>query len=204
MDLEKIGKFIMQCRKENNLTQEELASTLGLTAKAISKWECGHGLPDVSVMQDLCCILKVNLMDLLNGEKTDVQYYIHKVGGSKRKKLTLNNALKKRLNWDLPKEYTIKKIKDIKTNEKSATFEVEIKGYEIIETENYIEVVLEITDDTGTMEAIVLTASNLVIKDILEDMKVGDKFLLNGQVTLNDNFIGDKLLIVKGIEKIRG
>lgn len=41
MDLEKIGHFIMQCRKENNLTQEELASTLGLTAKAISKWECG-------------------------------------------------------------------------------------------------------------------------------------------------------------------
>ena len=56
MNQEKIGKFIALCRKEQKLTQEELALKLGITAKAVSKWECGKGLPDASIMVELCQI----------------------------------------------------------------------------------------------------------------------------------------------------
>ena len=58
MNQEKIGKFIAECRKEQNLTQEKLAEKLNITSKAVSKWECGKGLPDVSLYEPLCKILK--------------------------------------------------------------------------------------------------------------------------------------------------
>ena len=69
MNQECIGKFIANCRKEQKLTQEELAEKLGITAKAVSKWECGKGLPDPSIMLELCKILKITVNDLLSGEK---------------------------------------------------------------------------------------------------------------------------------------
>ena len=69
MNQEKIGKFISQRRKQNNMTQEQLAEKLGITAKAISKWETGRGMPDSSIILDLCNELKINVNELLNGEK---------------------------------------------------------------------------------------------------------------------------------------
>ena len=69
MNQEKIGKFISECRKKQNLTQEQLAEKLNITSKAISKWEKGKSIPDVSIMQDLCRILNITLNDLFNGEK---------------------------------------------------------------------------------------------------------------------------------------
>lgn len=75
MNLEKIGKFIALCRKEQHLTQEQLAEKLGITSKAVSKWECGKGLPDASIMVDLCEILKITVNDLLSGEKVDKEHY---------------------------------------------------------------------------------------------------------------------------------
>ncbi len=68
MNQERIGKFIAKCRKNQNLTQEELASKLNITYKAVSKWECGKSLPDASIMLDLCEILKISVNDLLSGE----------------------------------------------------------------------------------------------------------------------------------------
>lgn len=76
MNQEKIGKFIAQCRKEEKLTQEELAEKLDITYKAVSKWECGKGLPDASIMMELCNILKINVNDLLSGERVDKNSYI--------------------------------------------------------------------------------------------------------------------------------
>ena len=75
MNQEKIGKFIAECRKENNLTQEQLAEKLNITRKAISKWETGNGLPDVSIMQELCDVLKITLNELFNGEKIPDENY---------------------------------------------------------------------------------------------------------------------------------
>ena len=71
MDQIKIGKFIANCRKENNLTQMQLAEKLNITDRAISKWENGKGMPDSSIMIDLCNELKISVNELLSGEKME-------------------------------------------------------------------------------------------------------------------------------------
>ena len=68
MDQIKIGKFIADCRKNKGLTQQELADKLGLTAKAVSKWECGKGLPDVSLHESICEELGITLNEFFAGE----------------------------------------------------------------------------------------------------------------------------------------
>lgn len=69
MDQVKIGKFIAECRKQNNLTQMQLAEKLGITDRAVSKWETGKAMPDSSIMLQLCEILKISVNDLLCGER---------------------------------------------------------------------------------------------------------------------------------------
>lgn len=73
MDQVKIGKFILECRKKENLTQLELAKKLNITDRAISKWETGRGMPDASLMLELCNILKISVNDLLSGEKINME-----------------------------------------------------------------------------------------------------------------------------------
>lgn len=68
MDQQKIGSFIAQCRKKQNLTQSQLAEKLNITDRAVSKWETGRAIPDSSIMLELCNILKINVNDLLSGE----------------------------------------------------------------------------------------------------------------------------------------
>jgi len=75
MDQAKIGKFIAECRKNNNLTQMQLAEKLNITDRAISKWENGRSLPDSSIMLELCSILKISVNDLLCGEVVEVKNY---------------------------------------------------------------------------------------------------------------------------------
>ncbi len=69
MDQVKIGKFISECRKQNNLTQMQLAEKLNITDRAVSKWETGKAMPDSSIMLQLCEILKISVNDLLCGER---------------------------------------------------------------------------------------------------------------------------------------
>lgn len=69
MDQEKIGKFIAECRKEKSITQKELAEKLGVTDKTVSRWENGHYLPDISLFNDICSILDIQVSELLGGEK---------------------------------------------------------------------------------------------------------------------------------------
>ena len=69
MDQIKIGKFIAECRKQKNLTQMQLAEKLGITDKAISKWERGIAMPDSSIMLELCEILGISVNELLSGER---------------------------------------------------------------------------------------------------------------------------------------
>ena len=68
MDTLKIGSFIAERRKEQNLTQLQLAEKLGITDRAVSKWENGKAMPDSSIMLELCATLKISVNDLLNGE----------------------------------------------------------------------------------------------------------------------------------------
>ena len=71
MDQMKIGKFIADCRKEQNLTQSQLAEKLNITDRAVSKWETGRSMPDSSIMLELCEILGITVTDLLNGERVE-------------------------------------------------------------------------------------------------------------------------------------
>lgn len=50
MDQNKIGIFIASLRKEHNMTQQQLADAMGVSNKTISKWECGKGLPELSLI----------------------------------------------------------------------------------------------------------------------------------------------------------
>ncbi len=73
MDQLKIGNFIAECRKSKNLTQMQLAEKLGITDKAISKWERGISMPDSSIMLELCDILGISVNELLSGEKINME-----------------------------------------------------------------------------------------------------------------------------------
>lgn len=75
MDQVKIGRFIAERRKANNLTQLQLAEKLGITDRAVSKWETGKALPDSSIMLTLCEILKITVNDLLCGEVITMENY---------------------------------------------------------------------------------------------------------------------------------
>ncbi len=75
MDQIKIGKFIAECRKKNNLTQMQLAEKLNITDRAISKWENGKAMPDSSIMIDLCNELKISVNELLSGEMIKMENY---------------------------------------------------------------------------------------------------------------------------------
>ncbi len=68
MDQEKIGELIKKIRKENNLTQAELADKLGVTYQAVSKWENGKNIPDIAILKQISNEFNINLDDLLNGE----------------------------------------------------------------------------------------------------------------------------------------
>lgn len=75
MDLKRIGKFIQECRREKNLTQEQLAEKVSITDRAVSKWERGLSLPDTGIMLELCNILEITVNELLNGEKIEMKDY---------------------------------------------------------------------------------------------------------------------------------
>ena len=78
MDQIKIGKFILNCRKEKGITQEQLAEKLGVTSKSISRWENGRTMPDYTLLKDLCNELDININELLSGEKIKENNYMNK------------------------------------------------------------------------------------------------------------------------------
>ena len=75
MNQTEIGKFIAKCRKEKKLTQAQLAEKLNITDRAVSKWETGKSMPDVSLMLDLCSILGITVNELLSGERIIMEDY---------------------------------------------------------------------------------------------------------------------------------
>ena len=87
MNLNNIGEYICKKRKLKKLTQKELALKMNVSEKAISKWETGKGLPEISNMKLLCEILDISLIDLLNGDdKKDEEKYIEYVEHENKKK----------------------------------------------------------------------------------------------------------------------
>ena len=70
-----IGKFISQCRKEKHLTQAQLAERLGVSDRAVSKWETGKSMPDASIMLDLCEQIGITVNDLFNARRINMENY---------------------------------------------------------------------------------------------------------------------------------
>ena len=99
MDQLKIGRFIAECRKEEKLTQMQLAEKLNITDKAISKWERGIAMPDSSIMLDLCAILGISVNELLNGgrimdnEQKNEELLLEMTKELERKNKTIWNAM---------------------------------------------------------------------------------------------------------------
>ena len=75
MDQIKVGKFIAACRKEQGMTQANLAEKLGISDRAVSKWETGKSMPDSGIMLELCELLKINVNELLSGERIMAESY---------------------------------------------------------------------------------------------------------------------------------
>ena len=69
MNQEKIGLFIAKCRREKNMTQEDLAEKLSVSNKSISRWENGKTMMDISLFEPLCNELDISIIELLNGER---------------------------------------------------------------------------------------------------------------------------------------
>ena len=75
MDMQKVGNFLAQLRKDKNLTQEELGEQIGVTNKTVSRWENGNYLPPVEILQLLSKFYDVSINELLSGERlNDVVY----------------------------------------------------------------------------------------------------------------------------------
>lgn len=97
MDQIRIGKFIAESRKSRNLTQRQLADALSISDKTISKWECGKGLPDVSLMLPLCTALDITVNDLLSGERVSATDYQQKAEGNMMNLMKENEENRKKM-----------------------------------------------------------------------------------------------------------
>ena len=75
MDASKFGAFIANVRKENNMTQLELASRLNVSDKTISKWETGKSLPDITMLEELSQALHISIVELMNMQKSEIETY---------------------------------------------------------------------------------------------------------------------------------
>ena len=104
MDQMKIGKFIASCRKEQGLTQAVLAEKLGISDRAVSKWENGKSMPDSGLMLELCELLEINVNELLSGEKIMQDTYYKK---AEENLLAMKNELDEKNKMMLRMEYVI-------------------------------------------------------------------------------------------------
>ena len=93
----KTGKFIAETRKAQGLTQKQLAGILEISDKTVSKWECGKGLPEVSLMLPLCSALNITVNDLLSGERVSKIEYINKAEENMMNLIKENEENKKRM-----------------------------------------------------------------------------------------------------------
>lgn len=75
MDKRKIGQFISECRRDKQITQEQLAEMLNVTYKSVSKWENGHCLPDATLYEQLCSILDISINELFAGQRIEDKDY---------------------------------------------------------------------------------------------------------------------------------
>lgn len=103
MDMQKIGSFLAELRKEKNLTQDELGAQIGVTNKTISRWETGNYLPPVEMLQTLGDTYGVSINEILNGERISDGNYKDISEQNIKSALTKSNSViakhRKIMNW---------------------------------------------------------------------------------------------------------
>jgi len=99
MDNEKIGKFILELRKQKGMTQKELAEKVGVSDKTISKWECGNSIPDITYLEALCNSLNISVNELLSGERLTDESYSEKAEENIMALMKENKSNKKGIPW---------------------------------------------------------------------------------------------------------
>lgn len=103
MDMQKIGSFLAELRKEKNLTQDELGAQIGVTNKTISRWETGNYLPPVEMLQTLGDNFGVSINEILNGERISDGNYKDISEQNIKSALTISESViakhKKIMNW---------------------------------------------------------------------------------------------------------
>lgn len=105
MEQKRIGEFIAERRKAKQMTQKQLGEALGISDKTVSKWECGKGLPDISMIMPLCELLEINVNELLSGEHLTQDMY------TERAEENIMNLMK-----DNEKQKKKKGVKDVLSN----------------------------------------------------------------------------------------
>ena len=96
LNQEKTGKYIAEKRKQLGMTQKQLAEQVGITDKAVSKWERGKSIPDSMVMEELCRILRISINEFFSGEDIQEEYYPDRAEENIRVLLKENNVQKRR------------------------------------------------------------------------------------------------------------
>lgn len=96
MDLKVTGGFISQCRKELGLTQKELADKIGVSDKAVSRWETGKNYPDIELLETIADVLGVTVSELICGEKIPKDEIVEKSEINTIKSLKENKRNKKK------------------------------------------------------------------------------------------------------------
>lgn len=105
MDLAKNGKFIQERRKAKNLTQVQLAQKICVSEKTISKWECGNGFPDTTLMLPLCKALGITANELLSGKLLPTENEYREI--AEQNLLTLKSQQEKSTKHLLTLEYVV-------------------------------------------------------------------------------------------------
>ncbi len=103
MDMQKVGTFLSELRKERNLTQDELGEQIGVTNKTVSRWENGNYLPPVEMLQILSKLFDVSINEILNGERINDSDYKNISEENIKSALNESNAVIKKhrkiMNW---------------------------------------------------------------------------------------------------------
>lgn len=101
LNQEKTGKFIAEMRRQQNLTQRQLAEQVGVSDKTVSKWETGRSMPDNAILLDVCLILNISVNELLSGERFPEEHYVNKAEENMIELVRESEYHKKKGNWTI-------------------------------------------------------------------------------------------------------
>ena len=101
LNQEKTGKFMAEMRRQQNLTQRQLAEQVGVSDKTVSKWETGRSMPDNAILLDVCLILNISVNELLSGEKFTEENYVNKEEQNMIELVRESEYHKKKGNWTI-------------------------------------------------------------------------------------------------------